>query len=392
MSEIPEFLKVIQDLEKPTVMYVTGGGTEVFGSLLGKGGGSRFFLEGLINYCPESTNELLGEVPDHYASGATARKLAMNAYDRAIFLSNGSDKACGVSFTAKLGLTHKDERDGRVHDIHFAYQDRYRTLGSSLILIKVRTRKEEEDLCVRFILLKMGQLYNYANPMTFEIEDMSETPKDYGVLWFEGGNLKEDLINMIVQPFDNDAIAMDALPPLPVIGSHIVGNHHVEKEVPGALIYSGSFNPFHQGHLDIVEHANLNYHQKVWLELSLKNTDKPTADFYSMLTRKDALHKRFKNHPWFAGTVITNKAFFSEKAALFERPRFIMGADTFNRFDDHAESHADFLKQAGLIVYRREDVKIKWSNSLLSGGADFVDFTPTKTSSTEVRRNEADKS
>lgn len=390
MTKIPKFLEVIQSLEKPTVMYVTGGGTEIFGSLLASGGGSRFFLEGLINYCPESTDELLGEVPDHYASGDTARKLAMKAYDRAVVLSKGDEKACGVAFTAKLGLTHRDEREGRTHDIHFAYQDRYRTLGSSLVLDKPRTRAQEEALCTRFILLKMGQLYNYANPVMFEIEDMTETPEDYGVIWFEGGNLKEDNIDMIVTPFDGKDT--DSFPKTPVVGSHIIGNHYVTKQPDGPLIYPGSFNPFHQGHLDIVEHASTKYGQRIWLEISLENTHKPTVDFYSMLTRKDALHRRLRNHPWFAGTVITNKAFFIEKAALFDRPRFIMGSDTFNRFDDHTESHADFLKQAGLVVYPRVGTKIQWSNSLLSGGADFVDYQPTNISSTEVRRDEADKS
>jgi len=109
----------------------------------------------------------------------------------------------------------------------------------------------------------------------------------------------------------------------------------------GTLIYPGSFNPLHEGHVALVEAAlsQAGGHQLVLFELAVANVDKPPLPRDEILRRLRQFHAGtnpiFRNRKLanFA-VVLTAESLFVGKAALFEGCTFLVGADTFSRLID----------------------------------------------------------
>jgi nicotinic acid mononucleotide adenylyltransferase len=95
---------------------------------------------------------------------------------------------------------------------------------------------------------------------------------------------------------------------------------------PGGLVFPGSFDPLHEGHLLMARIAEEIAERSLAYEISIANVDKPTLDYVEMRDRA----AQFADRPlWF-----TRAATFLEKLALFPQSTFVMGADTFVRLPD----------------------------------------------------------
>jgi hypothetical protein len=88
-------------------------------------------------------------------------------------------------------------------------------------------------------------------------------------------------------------------------------------------IFPGSFNPPHAGHVRMAQIAAERLGERVWLEISITNVDKPPLDFLSIRERVELLVD------W--NVCLTRAATFVEKAELFPGATFIVGADTLAR-------------------------------------------------------------
>jgi nicotinic acid mononucleotide adenylyltransferase len=125
----------------------------------------------------------------------------------------------------------------------------------------------------------------------------------------------------------------------------------------GMLVFPGSFDPLHEGHLRMAIVAQEIAERPLDFELSVTNVDKPSLDYLEMQLRSSQ----------FAGRSLwlTRAATFVEKVDVFPASTFVLGADTYSRLADpkYYGGSAEAADRAveriagqarGLIVFGRE--------------------------------------
>jgi hypothetical protein len=92
---------------------------------------------------------------------------------------------------------------------------------------------------------------------------------------------------------------------------------------PGLLL-PGSFNPLHEGHLELAEVASQLVGLPAAFELAVVNADKPPLGV-------EEVRRRLQQFTWRAPLWLTHAPTFEEKARLFPGAVFVVGADTAAR-------------------------------------------------------------
>ena len=109
-----------------------------------------------------------------------------------------------------------------------------------------------------------------------------------------------------------------------------------------SLILSGSFNPLHDGHINLLK-ASLNEYNKIPLyEISITNVDKSKIVFNDLLNRIS----QFKS---LGKLVITNSPTFEEKSKIFTKSIFVIGYDTAERLVDNKYYKNGFKESLNII-------------------------------------------
>jgi nicotinic acid mononucleotide adenylyltransferase len=93
------------------------------------------------------------------------------------------------------------------------------------------------------------------------------------------------------------------------------------------LIFPGSFAPLHDGHKEMAALAVARIGKSVHYEIAVRNVDKPPLDFVE-------IDQRVKQFPDPARVLLTTAPTFAEKARLFPRATFVVGADTIRRIGE----------------------------------------------------------
>src|SRR5207247_6467224 len=106
------------------------------------------------------------------------------------------------------------------------------------------------------------------------------------------------------------------------------------------VLFPGSFNPMHEGHVLLARVAEELRQQPVAFEISVTNVDKPPL-------AGETVRRRLAQFAWKSPVELTRAPTFVEKSRLFPGATFVVGADTAQRLvapkyygDDEVQMHA----------------------------------------------------
>jgi Cytidylyltransferase-like len=307
-AEIGAGIARLHDSGWGLVVAVTGGGAGLAGWLLAVPGASRTVLEVIVPYHEESLTQFLGRRPESFCSVATSQAMARRAVERARWLlaSDASPKVglpplAGVACTASL---RSDRPKRGPHRFHASVCRGGQTETWSLTLTRdARSREEEEEVVDRVLLQLLLQSLKIEGSVKLALLPGEAIDKETR----EG----EDVLAAFLRG-DQEALLADEDGRLTLTGP-----------LPGLLL-SGSFNPLHRGHWQLALAAAELTRTPPAFELPVINADKPPLEGEEVRRRLVQFSKR-------APVWLTRTPLFAQKARLFPKAVFVVGADTAER-------------------------------------------------------------
>jgi hypothetical protein len=287
---------------RKAALAITGGGSGAIGTLLRVPGGSRLLVEAQVPYDAQALATFLGFAPAQACSADTAVALAQTARARAAALAPAGADTVGLGATA--ALVSDRPRKGE-HRFHLAFANADGTAHCTCVLAKGRRdRAAEEDLVSGAIVLWLARGCGVAAPSPRSLLDADEAFAETRVV---GADAVDRLVAGMV---DRVTVQPD-------------GQAVLSAPSPGVL-FPGSFNPVHQGHLSLARLAEELRQLPLAFELSVTNVDKPPL-------AGETVRQRVAQFAWRAPVELTRAPTFLEKSRLFPRATFVIGADTAER-------------------------------------------------------------
>src|SRR6476646_7925229 len=243
---------------RKAALAITGGGSGAVGELLRVPGGSRLLVESQSPYDALALAAFLGFAPAQACSADTTIAMARAARARAARLAPGTSVGAGpdlVGRGATAALVSDRPRRGE-HRFHIAFANSAGIAHCTCVLAKGRRdRAAEEDLVSRAIVLWLARACGVAAPSPRSLDDPEEHYAETVVASLDAIDrlLAGELDRVTVQP--DGQMLLSA--PQPVV------------------LFPGSFNPMHEGHVLLARIADELRQQPVAFEISVTNVDKP---------------------------------------------------------------------------------------------------------------------
>jgi Cytidylyltransferase-like len=299
-------------------LAITGGGSGAINELLRIPGGSRLLVEAQVPYDEQALAMFLGFRPEHACGADTAIAMAHSARTRAARLMPVGTDLVGVGATA--ALVSDRPRRGE-HRFHIAFANAAGVAHCTCVLAKGRRdRAGEEDLVSRAIILWLARACAVTAPSPQSLLGADEHYAEALVA------PAEPIERLLAGEFDRVAVRPD-------------GQMMVSASLPSVL-FPGSFNPIHEGHVLLARVAEELRQQPVAFEISVTNVDKPPL-------AAETVRRRLAQFGWKATVELTRAPTFVEKSRLFPGTTFVIGVDTAERLflpkyygDDEARMHA----------------------------------------------------
>ena len=352
----------LHKLSTRAVLFVTGGGLEIFKMLTHRGGGSATLLSGMIPYTQEETYDLLGFKPTKLVSEQTTRQMAMAAYRRAdklaakrepivlpdcypasvrqrsIWVSDKQYPTVGIAANMVLQKT-PDERIGREHTVYVAIQTDSKTVALTLHLNDSEKlsgtstaeliRVWEESIAARLILNAIAEAFGSQDRVSLGYGLDKRVERNESTIrssYFRPFMLGE--INRLAWNINSDGTLGDLSAPEEAYCDH-------NGIAPARFMLPGSFNPQHDGHRTmarLTSEANEDcFVPRVDFEISVANVDKAPLDIIEIENRLRSIKSGTEDscHVW-----LTKAPTFVEKSNMFPNVTFIVGYDTALRICD----------------------------------------------------------
>jgi cytidylyltransferase-like protein len=297
-----QLISAVQGSGRKAALAITGGGSGAIGELLRVPGGSRLLIEAQIPYDEQALAAFLGVAPAQACSADTAIAMAQTARARAATLAAAGADLVGLGATA--ALVSDRPRRGE-HRFHIAYANSAGIAHCTCVLAKGRRdRAAEEDLVSRAIVLWLARACGIAAPSPRSLLDADE---HYAETVAAAADTIDRLLaggldRVTVQP--DGQMVLSA--PRPVV------------------LFPGSFNPVHEGHVLLARVAEELRQQPLAFELSVTNVDKPPL-------AGETVRHRLAQFAWKSPVELTRAPTFLEKSRFFPGTTFVVGADTAER-------------------------------------------------------------
>ncbi|HEV2336081.1 MAG TPA: hypothetical protein VGS13_11325 [Stellaceae bacterium] len=287
---------------RKAALAITGGGSGAVGELLRVPGGSRLLIDAQIPYDAAALAAFLGLAPAQACGADTAIAMAQSARARAARLVPAGTDPVGLGATAALA---SDRPRRGEHRFHIAFADAAQIAHCTCVLMKGRRdRAAEEDLVSRAILLWLARACGIAAPSPSSLVDADEHYAETLVADVDTVDrlLAGELDRVTVQP-DGQVMLLAPRP---------------------SVLFPGSFNPMHEGHVLLARVAEELRQQPLAFEISVTNVDKPPL-------AGETVRRRLAQFAWKSPVELTRAPTFVEKSRLFPGTTFVVGVDTAER-------------------------------------------------------------
>lgn len=313
-SGISHIIDKIQAARTQIVFVISGGGSEALSALLEAVRSTDTVLEALVVEADAALARLLGSPPDERCSAATARAMAMVAFQSAREICATTHhqgevnqlSLAGISCVAALA---SEDLQSHEHRVHIGVQTADFTSCATLQLTRgARGHAEEEHVVARLLLNQTAAacgLDSDLSPGLLVSECVEVNRADAADPWRD-----------VVLGRRERACLRG--------GDSIANGEHDET---ARAIFPGAFNPLHSGHRQMAEVGSQLLALPVEYELSLENVDKPPLDYLDIAARCEQFDPG--ESLW-----LTRASRFTQKAELFPGATFLVGADTMARIAD----------------------------------------------------------
>ena len=287
---------------RKAALAITGGGSGAVGELLRVPGGSRLLIEAQVPYDALALATFLGFAPAQACSSDTAIAMAQTVRARATRLVPACTDLVGLGATAALVSDRPRRGD---HRFHIAFANAVSIAHCTCVLAKGRRdRGAEEDLVSRAIVLWLARACGIAAPSPRSVLDADEHYTETVVA------AVDRIDQLLAGEHDRVTVQPD-------------GQLMLSAPQPFVL-FPGSFNPMHEGHVLLARVAEELRQQPLAFEISVANVDKPTL-------AGETVRHRLAQFAWKSPVELTRAPTFLDKSRLFPSTTFVIGADTAER-------------------------------------------------------------
>ena len=340
LTNLHSTIQNIHDSPTLAAFAVAGAGSSGIDWLLSVAGASRTVLEITVPYSEKSFTEYIGSQPGQTVSADAARSLACAAYGRALKLRSDARPVVGISCTATIATDRPKRGDHRGH-VGLWTSEGWSVF--SLTLEKgLRDRSGEEQLLSMLILKTLASACGIAESLELQLSS-AERVEESGTRF-----------DTPLDAFDDGHISSVAFA---TDGTSQGNAHHL-----GGVL-SGSFNPLHEAHRELVSVASRTLGATVIYELSVTNVDKPPLE-------NNVIRQRIDQFRDVGDLVITKAPVFYEKAQLFPGCAFVIGWDTMVRLVDPKYYGGDDAK----MILALNQIRAAGCNFLVAGRLNETEF------------------